>query len=411
MKNNYLMNEANRCLDCKKPLCKIHCPISTDIPNIIKLYKEDNLELAGEILFKNNPLSIFCSILCPHENQCTGHCIKGIKETPVAFPEIEYAISSKYLNSLPIDIEKSNNINVAIIGSGPAGITAAIFLAKAGFKVTIFEAFSKIGGVLKYGIPDFRFDKSLIDIFETYLINLGVIIKYNTLVGVHCNIKQLKEDGFKYIIISTGVWNPKSMNIKGETKGNVHFAINYLISPNSYRLGDDVLVIGGGNVAMDAARTAKRHAKNVSLIYRREEVDMPATKVEIEDAKKDGVAFKFNYLPQEITDDSIIFSQTESIYDENNKKKLVIVPDSLVSFPYSSIIVAVSQEPKKNIVLSEDRILLNSNGTILVNENFETSLENVFSCGDVVTGAKTIVAAANDAKNVVQSILNKETNV
>ncbi|MGL4788974.1 MAG: FAD-dependent oxidoreductase, partial [Cetobacterium sp.] len=167
-----LIHEANRCLNCKKPLCKIHCPISTDIPNIINLFKENKIAEAGEALFLNNPLSIFCSIVCPHEEQCKGHCIKGIKETPVEFPLIEKEISTKYLSTLPLDKKENNNIDVAIIGGGPAGITAAILLAKEGFKVTIFEAFSKLGGVLRYGIPEFRLSRELTDTFEKYLLNL-----------------------------------------------------------------------------------------------------------------------------------------------------------------------------------------------------------------------------------------------
>lgn len=405
------MEEANRCLNCKKPLCKIHCPISTDIPNIINLFKENKLEEAGDLLFKNNPLSIFCAILCPHENQCSGHCIKGIKGTPVDFPAIEKEISSKYLASLPLEKQEQKNDSIAIIGGGPAGITAAILLAKEGFKVTIFEAFSKLGGVLRYGIPKFRLSRELIDTFETYLLNLGIKIKYNTLVGPTHTIQNLKDDGFKYIIISTGVWNPKPMGIKGETKGDVHYAINYLISPESYHLGDNVLVIGGGNVAMDAARTAKRMGSNVTIMYRRGEEDMPATKVEIAETKEDGVDFKFYLAPKEILDDLMIFLRTESFTDENGNRKLITLNDSDVAFPYTSIIVAVSQGPKKNIVLSENRVSTDKWGTVVVDDTFETSLENVFSCGDVVTGPKTVVAAVNDAKIVVANILKKNNTI
>ncbi|WP_432204907.1 NAD(P)-dependent oxidoreductase [Cetobacterium somerae] len=403
-----LINEANRCLNCKKPLCKIHCPISTDIPNIINLFKENKISEAGEILFYNNPLSIFCSIICPHEEQCKGHCIKGIKGTPVEFPLIEKEISTKYLSNLPLDRKNTKKIDIAIIGGGPAGITSAILLAKEGFNVTIFEAFSKLGGVLRYGIPEFRLSRELVDTFEAYLLNLGVKIKYNTLVGPTHTIQNLKDDGFKYIIITTGVWNPKPMDIRGETKGNVHYAINYLVSPDSYKLGSNVLVIGGGNVAMDAARVAKRSGSNVTVMYRRGEEDMPATKLEIAETKEDGVNFKFYYAPKEILDDSMIFLRTQSITDESGRKKLITLDATDIAIPYSSIIVAVSQGPKKNIISSEDRISIEKWGTIVVNDDFETTLENVFSCGDVVTGPKTVVAAVNDAKKVVSNILNKE---
>ncbi|MGL6066783.1 MAG: NAD(P)-dependent oxidoreductase [Cetobacterium sp.] len=403
-----LINEANRCLNCKKPLCKIHCPISTDIPYIINLFKDNKISEAGEALFYNNPLSIFCSIVCPHEEQCKGHCIKGIKDTPVDFPLIEKEISSQYLLNLPTAKLDKNNINVAIIGGGPAGITSAILLAKKGFNVTIFEAFSKLGGVLRYGIPDFRLSRELVDTFEDYLFNLGVKIKYNTLVGPTHTIQNLKDDGFKYIIITTGVWNPKPMKIKGETKGDIHYAINYLISPESYKLGKKVLVIGGGNVAMDAARVARRLHSDVTVMYRRGEEDMPATKIEISEAKEDGVDFKFYYSPKEILEDSMIFLRTESKIDEYGNKNLITLEDSDIAIPYDSIIVAVSQGPKKNIVSSEDRISTEKWGTVLVDNSFETTLTNVFSSGDVVTGPKTVVSAVNDAKKMVNSILKKE---
>lgn len=403
-----LMNEANRCLNCKKPLCKIHCPISTDIPAVINLYKENKIFEAGKMLFNNNPLSLFCSIICPHEEQCKGHCIKGFKETPVEFPLIEKEVSTEFLSSLPLDKIDSNDINVAIIGGGPAGITAAIFLAKNGFKVTIFEAFPKLGGVLRYGIPEFRLPRSYMDTFEKYLLDLGVNIKSNTLFGQVQNIQDLKNDGYKYVIVTTGVWNPRPMGIPGETKGNVHYAINYLISPESYNLGEKVLVIGGGNVAMDAARVAKKFGSDVTVMYRRGESDMPATKVEISETKEERVNFNFYYSPKEILDKYMTFTRTESFTDDTGKRKLIELENSDINFEYDSIIVAVSQSPKKNIISSESRISVEKWGTIIVDDKFETTLENVYSCGDVVTGPKTVVAAVNDSKKLVNSILEKE---
>lgn len=397
---NYLISEANRCLNCKKPLCKINCPISTDIPKIIELFKDEKYLEAGEKLFENNPLSIFCSILCPHEKQCTGNCIKGFKETPVDFPKIENFLSKRYLASLPLEKENFSNSKVAVIGGGVAGITSAIILAKKGFDVTIFEAFPRIGGVLRYGIPEFRLPRTLINKFEEYLLNLGVKIKHNTLIGPVHSISNLKNDGFKYIIITTGVWNPKSINIPGETLGNVHYAINYLVSPENYNLGNDVLVIGAGNVAMDAARTAKHlGAKNVTIVYRKTEEFMPAQKIEIADAKKEGVNFKLLLSPYKIEDSKMLFKKVSSNFE---------VTDSIVELSYSSVIIAASQMPKNNIVSREKEIKIEKWGTIVVKENFETTLENVFSCGDVVTGPKTIVSAVNDAKIVCSSIIEKE---
>lgn len=405
---NKNLNEANRCLSCKVPLCKKHCPVSTDIPYIIELYKKGEIDKAGKTLFENNPLSIFCSILCPHEDQCRGNCIKGIKDKPVDFPEIEREISTYYLDKLEIEKKESNGIKVAIIGGGASGITASIYLAKEGYDITIFEAFPKIGGVLRYGIPEFRLSRELVDKYELYLRKLGVKIKTNTLMGIHYSIEELKRDGFEYIIIGTGTWNPKSMGIEGETLPHVHYAINYLVSPENYDLGDNVLVIGGGNVAMDASRTAKNlGSKNVTVVYRRGEEDMPATTVEIEEAKKEGVEFKYYLSPLKILDNEMLFNKTISYIDENGDRKLKIDRENIENMNYSSVIVAVSQESRRNLVSSEKNLKLEDWGTIRVKDNFETTLDNVFACGDVVTGPRTVVAAVRDTKLVVEEILKK----
>ena len=271
MNLNILQEEVDRCLLCKKPRCRANCPIETPIPDIIELFKEGKIEEAGEILFNNNPLSAACGIICPHEDQCLGNCIKGIKSDPVKFHELETQISSQYLKNTKFNQELKLNDKVAIIGSGPAGITMAFILAKKGYKVTIFEKNSEIGGVLRYGIPDFRLNREILDNLEERLLDLNVKIRYNALIGPVLTIDKILEDGYKAIFIGTGVWNPKTLNIKGESLGHVNYAINYLKSPKSFRLGEKVIVIGAGNVAMDAARTAKHYgAKNVKVIYRKD---------------------------------------------------------------------------------------------------------------------------------------------
>ena len=263
------LDEANRCLSCKNPRCKQHCPISTPIPEVIGLYKEGKLKEAGEVLFKNNPLSLVCSIVCPHEDQCRGYCIKGIKDEPVRFHDIETEISTKYLEEMEIENTPKTKDRVAIVGGGPAGITIAFILSQKGYKVTLFDAHEKIGGVLRYGIPEYRLPNKMIDKIEERLLDSGVVIRPNTLIGPVITIDKLFSDGYKAIFIGTGVWNPKTLNIKGETLGNVHYAIDYLKSPNVYRLGKRVAVIGAGNVAMDAARVAKRNGADevLSLIH------------------------------------------------------------------------------------------------------------------------------------------------
>ncbi|MDD6795039.1 MAG: FAD-dependent oxidoreductase, partial [Clostridiaceae bacterium] len=289
------LDEANNCLGCKNARCQNNCPINTPIPKVIKLYKENNLIEAGRLLFENNPLTAICAVVCPHENQCRGNCIRGIKGKPVRFHEIEYEISKAYLENLSLEKPMKKNAKVAIVGSGPAGLTAAFELAMKGYDVTIFEKNEKVGGILTYGIPEFRLEKTVVKEFYNKLISLGVKFRLNATVGSAITLDKLFEDGYKAIFIGTGVWNPRKLNIPGETFGNVHYAIDYLRSPSSYDLGDNVIVIGAGNVAMDAARSAKFYgSKNVSIFYRRGFENMTATKDEIQDAKNDDVSFNIH---------------------------------------------------------------------------------------------------------------------
>ena len=227
MKKLYLNEEANRCLLCKNPRCRNNCPIDTPIPEVIKLFKEDKLLEAGEILFNNNPLSAVCAVVCPHYDQCKGNCIKGIKDKPISFCEIEEYISKYYIENVKLQKSEDRDEMIAVVGAGPAGITIALILAQKGYKVTLFDAHEKIGGVLRYGIPSYRLSKDIVDSYEERLLELGVKIRPNTLIGPVITLEKLFEDGYKAIFIGTGVWNPKMLNIKGETLGNVHYAIDY----------------------------------------------------------------------------------------------------------------------------------------------------------------------------------------
>lgn len=404
MNLNILQEEVDRCLLCKKPRCRANCPIETPIPDIIELFKEGKIEEAGEILFNNNPLSAACGIICPHEDQCLGNCIKGIKSDPVKFHELETQISSQYLKNTKFNQELKLNDKVAIIGSGPAGITMAFILAKKGYKVTIFEKNSEIGGVLRYGIPDFRLNREILDNLEERLLDLNVKIRYNALIGPVLTIDKILEDGYKAIFIGTGVWNPKTLNIKGESLGHVNYAINYLKSPKSFRLGEKVIVIGAGNVAMDAARTAKHYgAKNVKVIYRKDFEHMTATKVEINDAKEEGVKFELFKSPVEIVDEGVVFIDTKMI-EEDGKIKMINIEGSEKLIKADSVIIAVSQSPKNNIVSNTENIETNRHGLIVIDDIGHTTKEGVFACGDVVTGARTVVEAVAHAKKVAQAI-------
>ncbi|NYC95470.1 glutamate synthase (NADPH/NADH) small chain [Clostridium acetobutylicum] len=322
---NLLSEEANRCLLCKNPRCKANCPINTPIPEIISLYKEGKIMEAGEILFNNNPLSVICSLVCIHEDQCKGNCVRGIKSEPIKFHEIEEEISEKYLKEAKLKNVQKDKDRIAIVGGGPAGITVAFVLANKGYNVTIFEAHDKIGGVLRYGIPEYRLTKKLVDKLEERLIEVGVKIRPNTVIGPVISLDRLLEDSYKAVFIGTGVWNPKTLDVKGETLGNVHFAIDYLKSPESYRLGKKVAVIGAGNVAMDAARTAKRNGAEVTILYRKSFNEMPASKQEIRETKEDGVEFKLFRAPIEITEEGIKVAFTENVTDAEGKIRTKII--------------------------------------------------------------------------------------
>ena len=399
------LDEANRCLSCKNPRCKQHCPISTPIPEVIALYKEGKLKEAGEVLFKNNPLSLVCSIVCPHEDQCRGYCIKGIKDEPVRFHDIETEISTKYLEEMEIENTPKIKDRVAIVGGGPAGITIAFILSQKGYKVTLFDAHEKIGGVLRYGIPEYRLPNKMIDKIEERLLDSGVVIRPNTLIGPVITIDKLFSDGYKAIFIGTGVWNPKTLNIKGETLGNVHYAIDYLKSPNVYRLGKRVAVIGAGNVAMDAARVAKRNgADEVYILYRKGEEDMPATGDEIREAKEDDIKFKHFVAPLEITEEGVKLVRTENVKGEDGRVQTKILEDEEEFFECDSTIIAVSQAPKNNIVSHTESLETNKWGLLVTDEQGHTTRDGVFGSGDVVTGAKTVVEAVANAKIVANAI-------
>ena len=397
-----LLLEADRCLLCKNARCKANCPINTEIPEVVKLFKEGKLDEAGAMLFENNPLSAVCAVVCPHEDQCKGNCIRGIKGEPVSFCEIEELISNEYLKKIKLEKTAERNERIAIIGAGPAGITLSIILAKKGFKVTLFDAHEKIGGVLRYGIPEYRLPNSVMDRYEEILLALGVKIRPNTLIGPVITLDKLFFDGYKAVFIGTGVWNPKTLDIKGESLGNVHYAIDYLKSPDVYNLGKKVAVIGAGNVAMDAARVAKRSgAEEVYILYRKGFENMPCTKVELQEAKDDDIKFELFKAPIELTEDGVKYIETKN---EVKEDVTVTIDGTEGMFECDSVIIAVSQSPRKNIVANTTGIETNKWGLVLTDDKGHTTREGVFASGDVVTGANTVVHAAAYAKVVAESI-------
>ena len=409
---NKLKEEANRCFLCKVPKCKKYCPIDTQIPAVIQLFKENKIDEAGEILFNNNPLSAICGVVCPHEDQCLGNCIRGIKDEPVNFYEIESFISREYLKNTKLKQENKLNERIAIIDSGPAGISLALILAKKGYKVTIFEKRSHIGGVLRYGIPKFRLPVGVLDDIENMLLDLNVKIRYNALVGPVITIDKLFEDGYDAIFIGTGVWNPKPLNIKGETFGHVHYAIDYLKSPNSYRLGDNVVIIGAGNVAMDAARTALRLGAEVHIVYRRSESELPARAEEVHHAKEEGIIFDLLTNPVEIVADEngwvkgmkcVRMELGEA--DASGRRRPVVIPDSEFEMDVDTVIMSLGTSP--NPLISSTTIGLDTNKRkciIADEETGKTTKEGVYAGGDAVTGAATVILAMGAGKAAAKGI-------
>lgn len=396
----HVMDEANRCLGCKVPQCQKGCPIHTPIPEVIRLLKDNKLDEAGRLLFENNPLTTVCSLVCNHEKQCEGHCVLGIKGAPVHFSTIENYISSTYASKMTQGPHPSNGKKVAIVGSGPAGITIAILMARYGYDVTIFEGRDQIGGVLRYGIPEFRLPKSVIDDIQYRHLEMKKIkIRPNTRIGHAITVDDLFRDGYKAVFIGTGVWKPNALHIKGETFGHVHFAINYLNNPDSYKLGEKVIVIGAGNAAMDVARTALRKGSHDLTCFSITK-KIAASDYEYSYAKLEGVEFEYNKKPIEITDDGVIFR--DLIEDEEGNLTEVEGSDTL--YPADSVIISISQGPRNTIVNTTDGLSTNERGLLVADETGKTSRPGIFASGDVVNGARTVVEAVAHSKVVAEEM-------
>ena len=397
----HIVTEAERCYNCKKPQCQEGCPVHTPIPQIIQLFKEHKLMEAGEILFKNNPMSAVCSEVCNHAQQCAGHCIRGKKDSPVHFSSIENYISEMYLDRMPsFKPEVKKNKHVAVIGSGPAGITVAVLLAMEGYSVTIFEWKSKIGGVMQYGIPEFRLPKSLLDRYEQRLEEMGIQIRLNATIGSILMIDDLFRDGYASIFVGTGAERPRTLGIKGESLGNVHYAMNYLANPKAHHLGNKVAVIGVGNAAMDVARTALRNGTKEVTLYAMGK-DIAASSHEVAYAKLDGAEIETGMQVQEITERGPVFKRT--IYGENDE--IVGAEDELIQVDADSTIISISQVPRGKLVRTTQGLDADERGLLIVDENYMTTREGVFAAGDVVTGAKTVVHAVEGAKQAAQAMI------
>lgn len=400
-----LLEEANRCLKCRVPRCKKACPIATDIPLIMGLFLEGREQEAKETLFENNPLSAICSIVCPHENNCYGNCVLGLKQKPIPFYEIEQYLSGSYIHEFDCAVPKKNGMRVAVVGAGPAGITMSIILAKKGFKVTLMEAQDRIGGVLRYGIPDFRLPKDKVDAFGDILCKLGVMVKPTCYIGSNLSVDDMFMDGYDAVFLAVGTAKPNRLGLLGETLGHVHFAIDFLRAPKAHDLGKKVVVIGSGNVAMDAARTALRSGNDVqvTVINNRREQDVTATQEEVSAAVEEGAVLIHLLSALRITDDGIICAEVEVtekeggevVYEENMLTRQFIEADS--------VILAIGQGPK-SAPSGNTQIATTLRGHFLVDENGMTNIPGVFAAGDVVSGPKTVVEAVAYTKKVAEKL-------
>ncbi len=395
----HIIEEANRCLQCKNPQCRKGCPISTNIPEMIRLIKEDDIMVAANMLFANNPLSVVCSLVCDHEKQCEGHCVRGIKGAPVHISAIENYISDACFERIKLEKKPDNGKKIGVIGSGPAGITIALILAQKGYKITVFETRDKIGGIMRYGIPEFRLPKKILDRYYDKMRELGIMFRPNFSVGGSTSIQDMFDDGYKAVFIGTGAWKPKHLRIPGETFGNVHYAINYLNNPDVYDLGDKVAIIGAGNSAMDVARTAIRHgSKEVTIYLRRDKA--AASQDEIEYTLLDGAKFEYKKAPIEIKDEGLIMCDTE--IDEQGK--VTVLKDTARLVEADTIIISVSQIPQDKLVNRDKDLTLTEKGNLQTDDRGETTMKGVFASGDVVTGANTVVHAVRYSKQIADDM-------
>ena len=420
--------ESERCLMCKKPKCTDGCPVEIDIKGFIELIKEKRFSEALEKIREKNTMPGICGRVCPQEDQCEKTCILGIKNDPVAIGKLErfladYGIknSKKEIQHEPLlennNLQNNNKMKAAVIGAGPAGLTCSGELAKMGYDVTLFEALHKEGGVLVYGIPEFRLPKSIVEGEVEYVKSLGVKIKLNSIVGKTYTIDELLENGYSSVFIATGAGLPYFLGIPGENLNGVYSANEYLTRVNlmkGYLFPDwdtpikkakTVSVIGGGNVALDSARTAKRlGAEKVYLIYRRSEVEMPGRIEEIKHAKEEGIEMVFLTNPVEIKGENGWIKKITCIRmelgepDESGRRRPIKIPGSEYDIDTGIAVIAIGQGPNPVLTQTSPDIALNKWGNIIADGAGKTNKKGVFAGGDIVTGAATVILAMGAGK-------------
>ncbi|MBR0383048.1 MAG: NADPH-dependent glutamate synthase, partial [Eubacterium sp.] len=415
------MEEAGRCLNCKHRPCMEGCPVNVPIPGFIEKVAEGDFEAAYEIITSENALPAICGRVCPQENQCEGKCVRGIKGEPVGIGRMERFVADYHMaNAVPAEVKiEKNGKKVAVVGSGPAGITCAGELIKKGYDVTVFEALHKPGGVLSYGIPEFRLPKDLVAREIKTVEDLGVDIQTNVIVGRSITIDELMEEGYDAVFVGSGAGLPRFLNIPGENLLGVYSANEFLTRvnlmkgykfpevPTPVKLGKRVAVVGAGNVAMDAARTAKRlGAEEVYIVYRRSEEEAPARLEELHHAKEEGIIFRFLNNPCRILGDEKgwvkgmeIIKQELGEPDASGRRRPVPIEGSNYTIDVETVIIAIGQSPNPLIRQTTPGLDTQRWGGIIVNEEtMESSKENVYAGGDTVTGAATVILAMGAGK-------------
>lgn len=382
--------EANRCLLCRNARCMGACPVHTDVPSAMKLYREGQVAEAARILFDNNPFSAITCQVCDWALFCYGHCVLNAKKVPVKWYEIEQEISMPYiLGDAHVQVPAQDcGKKVAIVGAGPAGIAAAIWLRQKGVAIDLYDSFPRIGGVLRYGIPDFRLDKKYVDAYERILKEINVNFIGGVTLGKDMTVKSL-QDSHDAVLLAAGAWVAKEMRIPGEDNPHVLHALEFLKDTSKFQLGKKVIVVGGGNVAMDACRTAIRMGCDTTVVYRKTFENMPANKLEVKEAQEEGVKFNVFSVPVEVKTEGsrtyAIVRKCENYTREDGSIATRILDGTDYEIDFDSMIVAVSEGVDKALAES-------------------ASPEGLFSAGDYNYGPKTVVEAVQSAKEQVAEI-------
>ncbi len=423
------IEEATRCLNCKHRPCVEGCPVNVPIPEFIQAVIEEDFEKAYQIIVSENRLPAICGRVCPQEKQCESKCVRGIKGEPVGVGRLERFVADYHMEHVKEDVleRTSNGIKIAVVGSGPASMSCASDLADKGYQVTIFEALHELGGVLVYGIPEFRLPKQLVKDEIDKVLALGVHVEKNVIVGKSITIEELIEDGYQAVFVGSGAGLPNFMNIPGENLNGVYSSNEFLTRVNLMKaymypkyptpivVGERVAVVGAGNVAMDSARTAKRlGAKEVYIVYRRGEEEIPARLEEVHHAKEEGIIFELLTNPVEIFGNEGKVTGMACVRmdlgepDRSGRRRPIERPDSQFTLPLDTIIIAIGQTPNPLIKDTTKALEVTKWGGIVVNEEtMETTLENVYAGGDAVTGAATVILAMGAGKKAAKAIDEK----